>query len=114
VPQALPANGVFAVLVDRVDEGGRAAALARGVANIGVRPTVKAGEARPLVEVFLFDFAGDLYGAELRVHLVARLREEKRFAGVAELKEQIARDARDARERLEGAEPDPAALGAWS
>ncbi|HLM74690.1 MAG TPA: riboflavin biosynthesis protein RibF, partial [Polyangiaceae bacterium] len=61
VPQALPANGVFAVLVDRVAEGGRAAALARGVANIGVRPTVKAGDARPLVEVFLFDFEGDLY-----------------------------------------------------
>jgi riboflavin kinase/FMN adenylyltransferase len=114
VPQALPANGVFAVLVDRVAEGGRAAALARGVANIGVRPTVKAGDARPLVEVFLFDFEGDLYGAELRVHLVARLREEKRFSGVAELKEQIGKDARDARERLEGASPDPTALGAWS
>lgn len=112
VPQALPANGVYAALVDKVGEGGRASALARGVVNIGVRPTVKAAEARPLVEAHLFDFEGDLYGAELRVHLASRLREERRFSGLAELKEQIGKDAREARERLEHAEPDPA-LGAW-
>jgi riboflavin kinase/FMN adenylyltransferase len=114
VEQALPGNGVYAVLVDRADAGGGAAALARGVANIGVRPTVKAGDARPSVEVHLLDYQGDLYGAELRVHLSSRLREERRFSGLAELKEQIARDAGEARERLEGASPLPEAGGAWA
>ncbi|MCK6592392.1 MAG: bifunctional riboflavin kinase/FAD synthetase [Polyangiaceae bacterium] len=114
VPQAMPANGVYAVLLDRVEEGGRASVLGRGVANIGVRPTVKEGEKAPLVEVHLFDFGGDLYGSELRVHVISRIREERRFSGLAELKEQIGRDAREARERLAHAAPDPAALGAWS
>jgi riboflavin kinase/FMN adenylyltransferase len=113
VEQALPAFGVYAVLVDRAGEDGRAKAFARGVANIGVRPTVKEREAKPLVEVHLFDTEGDLYGASLRVHLVSRLREERRFSGIAELKDQIAKDARAARERLAEASPDPEALGAW-
>jgi riboflavin kinase/FMN adenylyltransferase len=131
VEQALPAFGVYAVLVDRVDrapgvermEGappgarpaaGRAKAFARGVANIGVRPTVKEGSARPSVEVHLFDVDEDLYGQELRVHLAARIREERRFSGLDELKAQIAKDAALAREKLEGAAPDPSAAGAWS
>jgi riboflavin kinase/FMN adenylyltransferase len=113
VEQALPARGVYAVLVDREGEGGRPAALARGVANIGVRPTVKDEGAKPTVEVHLFDVSEDLYGATLRVHLASRLREERRFSGLAELKEQIAKDALEARERLAGAAPDPEAGGAW-
>ncbi len=88
-------------------------ALAKGVANIGVRPTVAGGEARPSVEVHLFDLDQDLYGARLRVHLVARLRAEQRFAGLDALKEQIARDAAAARARLADLAPDPAAGGAW-
>jgi riboflavin kinase/FMN adenylyltransferase len=112
VEEALPPFGVYAVLVDR-EEGGRARALAQGVANIGVRPTVKSGDARPSVEVHLFDLAADLYGARLRVHLVARLRPEQRFAGLDALKAQIARDAEAARARLAGAAPDPAAGGAF-
>jgi riboflavin kinase / FMN adenylyltransferase len=112
VAEALPANGVYAVLVDREGEGG-ARALATGVANIGVRPTVKDREARPSVEAHLFDLDQDLYGAQLRVHLVARLRPEQKFAGLGELKAQIARDAAEARSRLEGIAPDPSAGGAW-
>ena len=130
VAEALPPFGVYAVLVDLEDgppsapaaatarlaearPGPTAGALATGVANIGVRPTIAGAEARPSVEVHLFDTDQDLYGARLRVHLMARLRAEQRFAGLDALKAQIARDAADARARLAGATPDPAAGGAW-
>lgn len=113
VEQTLPAWGVYAVLVDRVGENGRATALAKAVANIGVRPTVKASGAVPVMEVHLFDFDGDLYGATLRVHLIKRLREERRFPGIDELKAQIATDASGARERLASEVPDPEAGGGW-
>lgn len=112
VAEALPPFGVYAVLVDRVT-GEEVSALAAGVANIGVRPTVSGAEARPSVEVHLFDTDRDLYGAHLRVHLVARLRAEQRFAGLDALKAQIARDAEAARARLAGVTPDPAAGGAY-
>ena len=69
--------------------------------------------AKPTVEVHLFDVSEDLYGATLRVHLASRLREERRFSGLAELKEQIAKDALEARERLAVAALDPEAGGAW-
>jgi riboflavin kinase/FMN adenylyltransferase len=78
-----------------------------------VRPTVAGAEARPSVEVHLFDTDRDLYGARLRVHLVARLRPEQRFSGLDALKAQIARDAADARALLAAAAPDPSAGGAW-
>jgi riboflavin kinase/FMN adenylyltransferase len=127
VAEALPPFGVYAVLVDRDAAGDRApaelpellaapargpaVALAKGVMNVGVRPTVKPGETRPSVEVHLFDTDEDLYGARLRVHLVARLRAEQRFSGLDALKAQIARDAADARARL--ASLTPAAGPAW-
>jgi riboflavin kinase/FMN adenylyltransferase len=110
IDEALPPDGVYAVLVDVALEG-KARALGRGVANLGVRPTLS-GEGARLLEVHVFDFAGELYGASLRVHLVRRLREERRFAGLDALKEQIARDADDARQALAGAVVD-VTLGAW-
>jgi riboflavin kinase/FMN adenylyltransferase len=113
VREALPPWGVYAVLVDREDEGGAARALARGVANLGVRPTVKESGARPTIEVHLLDHDEDLYGARLRVHLVARLRGEQRFAGLDELRQQIARDVDGARATLAESAPEPAARGAW-
>jgi riboflavin kinase/FMN adenylyltransferase len=114
VTEALPPFGVYAVLVDRVDASTKAAAsLARGVANIGVRPTVAGAEARPSVEVHLLDHAEDLYGAALRVHLVAMLRPERRFDGLEALKAQIALDAEQARLRLAALAPSPDAGGAW-
>lgn len=111
IEEALPPDGVYAVLVDVVADG-RPRALGKGVANLGVRPTVD-GEGARLLEVHLFDFAGDLYGSELRVHLVGRLREERRFDGVDALKEQIGRDAAEAKRVLANVEPDDS-LGAWS
>jgi riboflavin kinase/FMN adenylyltransferase len=98
VPELLPADGVYAVRVDEAVEGGTTGPLAGGVMNVGVRPTV--GGAKRTVEAHLFDFARDLYGATLRVHLVARLRAEKKFASLDELKAQIGRDAAHARKEL--------------
>lgn len=113
VPEALPPFGVYAVLVDRVVEG-ETYALARGVANLGLRPTVVAGAARPLLEVHLFDVDEELYGTTLRVHLIARLREERRFAGLEALRAQIATDSSAARRLLGERHPDPPIAGAWA
>lgn len=92
--QIEPARGVYAARVTLPD--GR---IIPGVANIGERPTIDDGKESRL-EVHLFDFAGDLYGRTLSVALLAHLREERRFAGLDALREQIARDAREARALL--------------
>ena len=90
-----PARGVYAVRV--LTEDGVELA---GVANIGRRPTVSAGlESR--LEVYLFDFAGDLYGTELSVSLIAFLRGERKFDGIEALRAQIATDAEQARAVLD-------------
>jgi len=66
------------------------------------------------VEVHLFDFDDDLYGATLRVHLVERLREERKFNGLDELKAQIGIDMSQARSALANVAPEPGAQGAWA
>lgn len=83
-------QGVYAVRVCLSD--GRDL---RGVANIGVKPTV--GDFKANLEVHLFDFEGDLYGQRLRVRLVAKIRDEQKFSGLDELKQRIALDAEQAR-----------------
>ena len=88
-----PAFGVYATR-SRLP-GGRSCA---GVANLGVRPTVSGQEAR--LEVHLFDWSGDLYGATIETDLVAFLRPERRFDGLEALKRQIAEDEVEARRRL--------------
>jgi riboflavin kinase/FMN adenylyltransferase len=71
----------------------------KGVANIGLRPTVNAGtESR--VEAHIFDYAGDLYGQAIDVGLHTYLRPEKKFASFGELTAQIVMDAAEAREIL--------------
>jgi riboflavin kinase/FMN adenylyltransferase len=90
-----PARGVYAITA-RLPDG----AVAKGVANIGQRPTVGGTESR--VEAHLFDFAGDLYGAEVSVALHSFLRAEKKFESFGALKEQILRDAAAARGLLDG------------
>ncbi len=92
----LPKFGVYAVTVDILD--GPHAGRATGVASLGVRPMF--GENRPNLETYLFDFAGDLYGAELSVGLVDFLRGEARFDSVAALVAQMDADAARAREAL--------------
>ena len=86
-------DGIFAVRV----HGPGAAPLA-GVASLGTRPTVDGQE--PLLEVHVFDFAGDLYGRRLRVEFVARLRGEARFPDLDALREQMELDAAEARRVL--------------
>ena len=81
----LPPNGVYAAITRH--EG----RLYRAALNIGVRPTVAAGR-QLRVEAHLLDFDGDLYGRELELEIGEKLREEKRFGSVEELKEQIAKD----------------------
>ena len=62
-----------------------------GITNIGIKPTVSAKEKR-LVETFLFDYHGDLYGKELKVELYCFERPEKKFASIEDLKEQMEHD----------------------
>lgn len=88
-----PAYGVYAVRVmlpsgERVD----------GVANLGIRPMIDPPEE--LLETWLMDWSGDLYGQTLSVELVAYLRPEMKLDGLEALKAQIARDAEDARAAL--------------
>ena len=88
----VPPAGVYAVLVDTGEQ------LADGMLNIGSAPTFhEEGETR--IEVNLFDFDGDLYGRRLRVHFVAWIREERRFADAGALAERLARD-REAAARI--------------
>ena len=86
----LPMSGVFAVEV-----AGLGDKPLPGVANLGIRPTL--GGTRPLLEVHLFDFVRDIYGAHLSVRFVHKLRNEQRFPNLDALKAQIAADAMAAR-----------------
>lgn len=91
----LPADGVYAV---RAWVGDR---RFDGMMNVGRRPTFTSGEDAPRrVEVHLLGFEGDLYGRELRVEVLVRLRPERRFASAQELAQELQRDAVRAREAL--------------
>lgn len=83
----VPPAGVYAVHVQLGDES------YRGVFNLGHRPTLGRSERVLQAEAHLFDFAGDLYGKELEVAFVARLRDEQQFPSLDALRDQIARDA---------------------
>lgn len=89
----LPANGVYAGYA-WVGETRRLAA-----SNVGVRPTVNGGTVT--VESHLLDFDGDLYGQELRVEFIQRIRPEKKFDGLPSLKDQIGRDVTAVRQALQ-------------
>jgi riboflavin kinase/FMN adenylyltransferase len=84
---AVPGHGVYAAWAH-----GHPAAV-----NVGVRPTFQTGRGL-LVEAYLLDFDGDLYGQTLRIAFAERLRGEKRFESVDALVEQMHRDVDEARE----------------
>jgi riboflavin kinase/FMN adenylyltransferase len=85
----IPARGVYAGFV-RVGERKYAACT-----NVGIAPTFGRAESR--IEAFLLDFDGDLYGRVVDVSFARRIREERRFSGIDELKGQIQRDVQEAR-----------------
>ncbi len=68
----------------------------KSITNIGVRPTFGA-DSEPSIETYVFDFDGDLYGNVLRVRFLHRIRDERKFSGIDELKAQIEKDTRRAR-----------------
>jgi riboflavin kinase/FMN adenylyltransferase len=86
-----PLHGVYAVKVDGLGRGGLP-----GVANIGNRPMVD-GDHRYLLEVHLFNFDRQVYGEHVSVEFVQKLRDEQRFDSFEQLREQIQRDAAQAR-----------------
>lgn len=92
----LPADGVYAVWLRRAD-----GKLLPGVANLGARPTVNAAHS---FEVHVLEgLSEEIYGEELRVYLVSRLREVRRFADLDALKAAIRNDSAQARALLDGA-----------
>jgi len=86
-----PPNGVYAV------EARRDGRTLPGVANIGVRPTVKHAGGVRLLEVHLFDFDQEIYGEDLEITFRKFLRPEQKFASLEALREQISRDSVEAR-----------------
>jgi len=91
--EQLPPSGVYAVAAELDGES------LHGVANLGTRPTVENEPSQRLLEVHLFDFERDIYGAEMEVTFDRFLRDEKKFDSLDELKAQIHADAEAARER---------------
>ncbi|MFM9904664.1 MAG: bifunctional riboflavin kinase/FAD synthetase [Pyrinomonadaceae bacterium] len=88
--RVIPRYGVYATatLID--------GAWRKSITNIGVRPTFE-NEAEPSIESYIFDFDGNLYGDVLRVRFLHRIRDERKFNGIDELKAQIERDTLRAR-----------------
>ena len=81
----VPGNGVYFVRVNTV---GRSL---YGMCNIGLRPTVSAGNSRT-IETNIFDFDEDIYGLDLEITFIRKIRDEIRFASLKDLKAQLARD----------------------
>ena len=93
--KVMPARGAYAVWVRMAD-----GTCHEGMLNIGNRPTIGNGEAAS-IEVNLLDYKGDLYGQQLSVEFVDRLREERRFASKDELMAQLAQDEATTRSILQ-------------
>ena len=89
--ELLPPNGVYATAVLIAGD------IHASVSNVGVRPTFDADPGRPVVESHIFDFERNLYGVEVQVAFIQRLREEVTFTGKDALRAQIARDCAQAR-----------------
>ncbi|MDF2467290.1 MAG: bifunctional riboflavin kinase/FAD synthetase [Ramlibacter sp.] len=94
----LPFTGIHAVRVRGVDPANAHRAYA-GVSSLGFRPTV--GGREPLLEAHVFDFDGSLYGRELEVEFVAKIRDEEKFASLEALVQRMHLDAAEARRILD-------------
>jgi riboflavin kinase / FMN adenylyltransferase len=93
--RVIPRHGVYVTAT--LIEG----AWRRSVTNVGMRPTFETATAEPSVETFVINWTGDLYGDVVRVRFLHRLRDERKFASVDELKNQIDRDRLRATEYFE-------------
>ncbi|HVK92111.1 MAG TPA: bifunctional riboflavin kinase/FAD synthetase [Mycoplana sp.] len=98
-PEVELRNGIYAVRFRRAD-----GTLFDGVASFGRRPTVDSNGA-PLLETFVFDFSGDLYGETCTVTFFEHLRDELKFDGLEALVVQMKRDEEEARALLSGVSP---------
>lgn len=85
VNRVIPKNGVYVTAT--LIEG----KWKRSISNVGIRPTF-AGENAPSIETFVLDWNGDLYGDVIRVRFLHRIRDERKFGGIDELKTQIQQD----------------------
>lgn len=85
-------TGVFAVTVSGLDKR-----HLPGVASLGVRPTLGEKGSRPVLEVHLFDFDQEIYGAHVAVHFLHKFRDEAKYDSLDALKAQIARDVEEAK-----------------
>jgi riboflavin kinase/FMN adenylyltransferase len=92
VDELFPKPGVYAIWVEARGE------VHMGVANIGKNPTF--GNDALSVEAHILDFSGDLYDTDIRVHFVQRIRDERKFSGIDELKARIAKDVELGRQIL--------------
>ena len=84
--RVIPRSGVYVTAT--LIEG----AWRRSITNIGTRPTFESEAAQPSVETYVMNWTGDLYGDVVRVRFLRRLRDERKFASIEELKQQIERD----------------------
>lgn len=89
--EQFPPDGVYAAEAKLADE------LFRGVANLGVRPTISGNGSERLLELHLFDLDRDIYGEDVEVRFTRYLRAEQKFENVEALAAQIARDVAEAR-----------------
>jgi riboflavin kinase/FMN adenylyltransferase len=88
----LPIKGVFSVKISQdMSEF-------KGIANIGIRPTV--GGTSPVLEVNIFDFKKEIYGKRIKVEFFRKIRDEQKFDSLDDLKKQIAKDVNTAKEQL--------------
>lgn len=94
-----PSRGVYSCLAEFTDKTG-VHRVQDGVCNIGSRPTVNRDATDVTLETYIFDFSGDLYDVVIRTSFCEKLRDERKFASVDELAEQIRRDEERARESL--------------
>ena len=85
----LPLSGIYAVRVHGIDVANGLPVM--GAASVGVRPTVKTN-GKPLLEVYLMDFQGDLYGRRIVVEFVERIRGEEKFDSLEIMTAQMHRD----------------------
>ncbi|MFC2045877.1 riboflavin kinase, partial [Chloroflexota bacterium] len=91
--QAIPSDGVYATMANFNNH------TFPSMTNIGKRPTF--GGSQRLVEVYIPEFQGNLYGQEMKIDIIERLRKEKKFGNAEELKKQMAEDVKQGKIILE-------------